>query len=203
MAVGLLPGPAPAAGAPVLRAAGVEVRFASPADCEVTLRLDVAGAERVEHRLELLEGAAVELVDVSGATAEPSTDIGRTRALFVTPAAGGGSYRLRYRVVQPASHPYRCPLWLPAVPTDGRSREVRISAVVPEGMSVSGGMPPFEWTGDRGQVALAHLPAFVTVPFGPPTEARAWDVARVMDAAALGTLAAASLLWAVRRKGKR
>lgn len=80
---------------------------------------------------------------------------------------------------------------------------MRIAVTVPAGTTGRGGMPAFTWQERQGEAVLAHLPAFVTVPFGAPTAARGWDLARVMDAAALGTLAAASLIWAVRRKGGR
>lgn len=171
----------------------------------MSLAVEVTGGSAIEHRLELLEGATAALAEVAGGVAaDPPRDIGRTRAIVVTPdAAGGGAYTLRYRVTQAATRAHRCPLWLPAAPTDGRGSVVRIAVTVPAGTTGRGGMPAFTWQGRQGEAALAHLPAFVTVPFGPPTEARAWDVARVMDAAALGTLAAASLLWAVRRKGGR
>jgi hypothetical protein len=203
VAAALLAIPPAAAAAPVLRTADVRIAFTSPTACEVTMTLEVAGASPVEHRLELLEGASVEAVEVAGGASGPSRDIGRTRALEVTPdAAAGGAYTLRYRVRQSAARPYRCPLWLPAAPTTGRDRPVRLSATLPEGTVSTGGMPAFTWQGVHGQTALAHLPAFVVVPFAAPAEGRAWDVSRVMDVAALGTLAAASLFWAIRRKGR-
>lgn len=190
--------------APVLRRAEVRIAFSSPTACEVAMDLDVTGVSPVPHRLELLEGASAELLEVSGgAVSTPPRDIGRTRAVDIAPgAAGDAVYTLRYRVAQSAARPYRCPLWLPAAPTTGRDRTVRIAVTVPEGMTSRGGMPALAWQGTQGQALLTHLPAFVSVPFGAPSEGRAWDVSRVMDVAAMGTLAAASIVWAIRRKGR-
>ncbi len=188
--------------APVLTNADAAVRFTSPLACEVALTLTVTGATDVEHRLELLEGASVRLVALERAVeARPAQDIGRTRTLVVAPAAGAPQYVLRYRIQQARSRPGRCPIWLPTVPTDGRSRSVRVTIDLPDGQTASGTMPTFAWQGTRGTAVLAHLPAFVIVPFADAGAPRPWDIARVMDAVALASLAVASAVWLRRRKG--
>lgn len=193
---------APAAAAPVLRAAEASIRFSSATTCRVELTLMVRGASRVEHRLELPAGATVLQVEVAQAAAAAPRDVGRTRALVVTPSADGAPYTLRYEVRQSDARAHRCPLWLPTVPTDGRSRAVRLVTEVPPGTAVVGGMPSFTWQGSRGEVTLAHLPAFVLVPFADAGASRPWDVSRVMDTVAVATLALASLAWLARQKGR-
>lgn len=193
---------APAGAAPVLRAADARIRFDSPTVCSVELTLTVQGAASVEHRLELPDGATVLGVELAQAVTGEPRDVGRTRALVVTPSADGAPYTLRYEVRQSDARAHRCPLWLPTVPTDGRSRAVHLVADVPAGMTVVGGMPSFTWQASRGEVTLAHLPAFVIVPFADAAATRPWDVSRVMDVTAMATLALASLVWLARQKGR-
>jgi len=190
-----------AAAAPVLASAEARIAFSAPAVCEVTLILSVLGAADVEHRLETLEGSRTTPVDVQGADRVGEVRaIGRTQSLVVRPR--GEPYTLRYRVTQPDDRPYRCPVWLPAVPADGRSRNMRLSVTVPAGASANGTMPSFAWTGTSGEATLGHLPAFVIVPFAAAGQQRPWDVSRVMDAAAVGTLVLASAMWLRRQKGR-
>ncbi|MFN7980149.1 MAG: hypothetical protein U0P30_18590 [Vicinamibacterales bacterium] len=198
----LLAAPASTAAAPVLRAVDARIRFDSATSCSVALTFTVQGASQVEHRLEVLDGAEVRSVQVAQAVAGEPRDVGRTRALVVTPSADGTPYTLRYEVRQSDARAHRCPLWLPTVPTDGRSRAVHLVTEVPSGTTVVGGMPSFTWQGARGEVTLAHLPAFVIVPFADAAALRPWDVSRVMDTVALGTLALASLAWLARQKGR-
>ena len=194
--------PARAMAAPVLTLAEASVRFTSPLSCEVVVRAAIDGATEVEHRLELLEGGSVELTGLErAAEARPAFDIGRTRALVLTPASPGTSYAIRYRVHQAPSRPGRCPIWLPTAPTDGRSRHVRLAVDVPDGQAASGTMPTFAWQGTHGTAVLPHLPAFVIVPFAPVGESRPWDISRVMDLVAVGSIAVASVLWLRRGKG--
>lgn len=198
--------PDPARAAALLTAAQADIRFLAAIECEVALTVTVTGAtdvtEAIEHRLELLEGASVRLVALERAVeARPAQDIGRTRTLVVAPAAGAPQYVLRYRIQQARSRPGRCPIWLPTVPTDGRSRSVRVTIDLPDGQTASGTMPTFAWQGTRGTAVLAHLPAFVIVPFADAGAPRPWDIARVMDAVALASLAVASAVWLRRRKG--
>ncbi len=190
-----------AAAAPVLTSAEAQITFSAPTICAVTLTLAVTGAADVEHRLETLEGSRTTPVEVQGAErAGDVRTIGRTQSLVVRPQ--GAAYTLRYTVTQPDDRPYRCPLWLPAVPADGRSRNVRLRVGVPFGTSANGTMPSFAWTGTAGEATLGHLPAFVIVPFAAAGGTRPWDVSRVMDAAALGTLVLASAVWLRRQKGR-
>lgn len=199
VAAGLLA--APAAAAPVLTSADARIAFSAPTACEVTLTLAVSGTAEVEHRLEALEGSRTELVEVAGGEQVGlAREIGRTLSLVVRP--GGASYTLHYRVTQADDRPYRCPIWLPAAPADGRTRNVRLSVAVPAGTSANGTMPSFAWTGPEGAATLGHLPAFVIVPFAAAGSARPWDVSRVMDAAAVGTLVLASAVWLRRQQGK-
>lgn len=202
MCLAVLPLAWPADAAPLLTGAQAAVRFDGPGSCAVALSVTVTGATSIEHRLELLEGASVDAVRIEGATeATPPHDIGRTRTVTLTPAVDGAVYSLHYRIAQSPSRPYRCPLWLPTVPADGRSRAVRVEVELPAGQTASGTMPAFSWTGSRGVATLPHLPAFVIVPFAPAGSVRPWDVSRVMDVAAVASLALASVLWMRRRKG--
>lgn len=192
---------ASAAAAPVLTTADVRIAFDTPTTCAVTLTLAVSGAVEVEHRLEALTGSRTELVEVSGGEAVGAVrDIGRTQSLVVRPS--GASYAIRYRVAQAEDRPFRCPIWLPAAPADGRSRDVRLHVTVPAGTSANGTMPTFAWAGAEGTATLGHLPAFVIVPYAAAGGARPWDVSRVMDAAAVGTLVLASAVWLRRQKGR-
>lgn len=181
-------------GAPVLRSAVVEVRFLSPVVCEVAMTSAVDGAATVEHRIEVAPNTQVELVNLRGGSMErPPAAVGRTRALVVRPA--GGDYTLDYRVQMPPDRAHRCPLWLAAVPADGRSRNVRIEVAIPEGATPAGTMPAFSWAGALGTATVGHLPSFVLVPFATPGTPRPWDVSRVMDTVAVATLVLASLAW--------
>lgn len=192
----------PVAAAPRLTSAEATVRYASSTACDVALTVAVADASDVEHRLELLDGASVTLAGVDGATQTGATrDIGRTRALTVAPASPGAPYTLRYQVQQTPSRPGRCPIWLPTAPAGGSRRGVRVTVQVPDGRVASGTMPTFTWQGASGSAVVPHLPAFVIVPFGPAGASRPWDVSRVMDLAALTSIAAASALWARRKQG--
>jgi len=192
-----------AGAAPVLRSAEVAVTFTAPATCEVALTVEVADAAEVEHRLELLEGTEVDRFEVAAAhTAGVARDIGRTRSVRVVPASAGAPYTLRYRVTQAVSRSYRCPLWLPTTPADGRSRRVRLVVTVPEGAEASATMPAFAWTGPRGTATLPHLPAIVMVPFARAGEPHPWDISRAMDLTALATLAGSTAWFLRRRRGR-
>ena len=191
--------PATALAAPVLAAADARIRFESPTACTVELALTIEGASQVEHRVEAVDGSRVELLQVSGAAqvGEPRT-VGRTLALQLAPSQP--AYVLRYRVQQPESRRERCPLWLPSIPADGRSRNVRLTVQLPAGATPGGTMPGFAWNGDRGDATLGHLPAFVRVAYAEAGRTPPWDVSRVMDVITLATLAVASALWLVRKR---
>ncbi len=191
-AVWALAGQAQAAA--VLTAADARIEFRSPTSCTVALTVSVSGAADVEHRLALGPGAAVELVGIEGADAvSAARDIGRTRAVTVRPRQP--AYTIRYAVTNADDDAHRCALWLPTVPADGRSRNVRLHVQVPPGAVPGGSMPGFAWTGERGEATLGHLPAFVRVPFADAGTRPSWDVSRIMDLVTLLVLAGASALW--------
>lgn len=195
----LVMAPATSIAASVVTDADVRVTFLSPTSCAVALALHVEG-DTVDHRIDLADGADVELLDVAGARRVGDTvDVGRTRSLVLEP--GAGRYALNYRVILPEHRAGRCPLWIPTTPTAGRGRVVRITVRIPPGATASGTMPSFTWTGDEGTVEIGHLPAFVRVPYAGPGEPAPWDVARIMDATAVATLLAATVLW-TRRRGR-
>ena len=198
---------APSAAAPVLRGAEVRIALSSPTSCEVGLSLTIdGGPATVEHRLERLDGATVRLTAVDGAERIGELqDVGRTRALTLRPTAA--TYRIDYRVDQPEAGAFRCPIWLPTTPADGRSRAVRITATLPSGVSASGTMPSFAWADGGARPARSarprsgHLPAFVRLPFAAGGAAAPWNVARLMDAVTVGVLVLASVLWLRRARG--
>lgn len=180
--------------AAVLRAARADIRVTSPTTCEVTLELTVDGATEVSHRLDVRAGTSVDLDGVDGAAiVAPPSDAGQTKALTVR--SSGAPYTLRYHVRVPDTRAYHCPVWLPAVPADGRSRAVEMRVTLPGGATAASTMPTFRWTGATGAATVGHLPAFVIVPFAAAGAPRQWDVSRVMDGLALGTLVVGTLIW--------
>ncbi len=161
--------------------------------------LIVADAPDVDHRIEIFGGSRVDLLDVRGAHLVGSVHaIGRTESLVLS--HDDAPYGFRYRAVQPASRSNRCPLWLPAVPTDGRPGAVRLTVDVPAATFAGNSMPAFSWIGTRGSAALAHLPSHVVVPYGPEGAPPGWDVGRMMDALAVTVFAAASAIWVWRAR---
>ena len=193
-------GGSPALGAPgVLRSAEAEITVTSPVACEVRLTLAIDGAAAIEHRLATLDGSQVTLIEAPGA--DPARDVGRTRALVVRPSSP--TYTIHYRVVQPTAGAFRCPLWLPTTPADGRSRSVRITAGLPAGAQPSGTMPAFAWTNGVGTATLGHMPAFVRLPYEAAGVRAPWNLARLMDGVSVGVLALASLIWLRRSRRTR
>ena len=163
------------------------------------MTLTVDGAREIDHRVETFDGGGADLVDVRGA--RPVGDvrsIGRTQSLVLRPDQA--TYGFRYRARQPDDFAGRCPIWLPAVPTDGRSRAVSIRIQLPPGSTPGRSMPAFEWTGSLGSTRLGHLPAFVRVPYAAEGESPAFDIGRMMDAVAVFVFIAATAIWAWRRK---
>ena len=196
--IGALTPASTATAAPVLRGAEVLAEFQSPTACTVQLTVTIDDVAHVEHRVEVVDGARVELTEIRGAVQlEEPRMVGRTRALLVRP--DGATYTVRYAVEQPASSAGRCPLWIPSVPADGRSQAVRVRVRVPAGATVSGTMPGLAWEGREGSATLGHLPAFVRVPYGMAGEPAPFNIAVAMDAVAVVTLILASALWARRR----
>jgi hypothetical protein len=190
---------ASAIAAPTLRNADVHITVTSPTSCDVTIALTVDGAREIDHRVEMFEGSRAELVEMRGVRQVGELRaIGRTQSLVLRPAQA--AYEFSYRVRQPEGLANRCPIWLPAVPADGRSRAVRLQVDLPPGATAGASMPAFGWTGAHGSARLGHLPAFVRVPYAAEGESPGWSIGRVMDAVALTVFAGASAIWAWRRK---
>jgi len=190
-----------------LREATINVAFGSPTRCEVdaAFTIDRSDGREIEHRLQVLDGASAELMGIVGhmSLSGSPTTIGRTQSLILRPPASGlHGYGLRYRVTHPAAAGYRCPLWLPTIATDGRSRGIVISVSLPDGaVPAGGGLPPLVWRENRGTARLGHIPAFVVVPYSRAGEAGpGWSISRVMDATAVAALACASALFLWRRR---
>ena len=102
-----------AVAAPVLRGAEVRVEFQSPTACVVELTVNVEGAAQVEHRVEVVDGARVELSEIRGAAQIGECADGRAHARARGAAGRAPTYTLRYAVEQPPSSAGRCPLWIP------------------------------------------------------------------------------------------
>lgn len=166
--------------------------------CDVTMTLAVSGNSPIDHRIEAAGESSIHLSTVRGAgqPTAPRT-IGRTLLLTLEPRAG--EYEFAY-TVQRLRSPYRCPLWVPAAPADGVSRQVRIGVELPVGTSARGTMPAFTWKGTMGTTTLGHIPAFVRVPFAPDGRSEIWDVSMIMDVLTLVVFAGASGIWIWRRQ---
>jgi hypothetical protein len=180
--------------APVLLSADLKIAVTSPTSCEVTMSLAVDGGADIDHRIETFEGSRIELAAVRGARqVDRVRAIGRTQSLVLRPDAR--TYEFRYRAQQPAGREHRCPIWLPVVPTDGRSRVVRLEVDLPASTTPGASMPAFTWTGPHGAAALGNLPAVVRIPYTSPGDARGWSIDSVMDALAIAVVAGATALW--------
>jgi hypothetical protein len=188
----------------VLRSAAVNVTMTSPTSCEVTMSLETITSHDIDHRVEAFGGTDIELVAVRDAAQVGSPrQIGTTRSLVVR-AVPGKRYQIQYRLMQPDERAFRCPIWIPTLTTDGRSRQVMIKVALPQLSSPQGSsFPAFAWTGSEGTATLGHLPAFVRVPYlgestdrdaGPP------DIARTMDVVAVAVFALATAVWVWRRR---
>lgn len=193
---------APAFAGAVLRSAQVTMTVPARASCRVSMTLLIDGAAAIDHRLEVLDGTIIDELSVKDAHApgEP-TMVGRTRSLVLTSAQS--PYTLSYRVQQPAEREFRCPLWLPAIPTDGVSRAVTLQVELPQGATPGSTMPRFTWTGSSGAATLAHLPAFVLLPFATAGESPGWDVSSLVDAAAVLVFGGASAIWLWKKRAGR
>jgi hypothetical protein len=190
---------------PVLRAADVHVTITSRTSCDVRLSITIDGATEVDHRLAVADGDRRQFLNVEGATlVEPIHDVGTTVSLRLRPAAASYalSYSVRHRDPSETGGQEavrdRCPIWLPTVPTDGRSRAVHLTAELPAG-SVAGAagttLPAFSWNGTVGTTTLGNLPSIVHVPYAGDGEALPWSVPGAIDTLAIGTFAAATAVW--------
>jgi hypothetical protein len=185
--------------APVVRAADVKITVISPRSCDVTMVLALDGGAEVDHRIETFEGTRIELAAVRGARHVGDVrTIGRTQSLVLQPEAE--SYEFSYHAVQPEDRAYRCPIWLPAVPTDGRSRVVHLDIDVPATATPGASMPAFTWTGAHGTATLGHIPAIVRIPYASPGEAPGWGINAIIDALAVAAFAAATAVWVWRAR---
>jgi hypothetical protein len=199
LAACLLTGPPDAVAAAVLRSADIRISVTSPTSCEVTMAMTVEGGSEIDHRVEAFDGAGFDLMTIRDARQirDPRA-IGRTRSLVLR--LDRPTYEFRYGVRQPEGRAYRCPLWLPAVPTDGQSRAVRLQIELPPATTPGSSFPAFTWSGTRGSTTLGHVPAFVRVAYGSQGEESGWDVGRVMDVAAIAVFVVASAWWVWRRR---
>jgi hypothetical protein len=163
------------------------------------MRLSIEGVHVVEHRIEAFEGSQVTLLSVTNASlvGDPATK-GSTRSLILQP--GSSPYEIVYAVRQTSSRSERCPLWLPTIPTDGRSRGVALHVQLPDATLPGRSMPLLHWTGTSGTTTLAHVPAFVRVPYVREGESPAWDVAAIIDSIALFIILVSTALWWWQRK---
>jgi hypothetical protein len=190
----VLPAFSTAIAAPVLRSADLQITVTSPTSCDVAMELAVEGVSEIEHRIETFEGSRIDLVGIRGAQQVGDVrTIGRTQSLILRPDQP--AYGFRYRAVQTASRVHRCPIWLPTVPTDGRSRPVRLDIDLPPATAAGTSMPAFTWTGVHGTKTLGHLPAVVRAPYTQEGEARGWGSDSMMDGLAIAVFVVATALW--------
>jgi len=193
---------------PIVRAADVRVVFRSPTACDLTVTYTVNGAPAagLDHRLLLYDGSGVSDVQVSGAgTADAAVPIGRSQSLVVTTGGSDGPYRIAYRVSQPEGWRFRCPIWLPAAPTEPGPGGVRIRVELPPGATPLGdSFPLFDWSGGAGAATLGNVPSLIRAPFAMPGQEVSWlerrGVIRLVDFAALGVVILATGAWALARR---
>jgi hypothetical protein len=186
--------------APVLQAADVRIVVTSPTTCEVWMRVTMDAVSEVDHRIEAFASSRIDLIDVQGATRIGNVRmIGRTQSLLLKTERS--PYEINYRVQQTPDRHERCPLWLPAVATDGLSRAIQLRVELPSQAVPGHSMPALTWAGNTGSTVLRHLPAFVRVPYAAAGESPPWDLAGAMDAIAVTTIAFATVIWIWRRKG--
>jgi hypothetical protein len=137
---------------PVLRRADVHVVMQPAGACDVAMKIVLDGAGPIDHRLAARDDARVVLGRLRGATQTQDIGaIGATRSLVLEPSST--EYEIAYTVTQPSAG-HRCPLWVPAAPADGVSRDVRITVALPPGTEARGTMPAFDWEGGIGTASL-------------------------------------------------
>lgn len=196
-----------AAAEPTLRDARVAIVLSNEG-CDVTSRfvIDTADPQVVDHRLMLGDRDTRPTFVVVGAVVHQDDTVGRTARLLISlTGSGRNEYTVRYRVGLADARVDRCPLLVPATPTDGLTRSVTIVVDVPRGaMKLPGEFPAFTWDGQKGRVMLGHLPAFVRVPLAASQTALSWretlDVRRVIDISALVVIAFGTVGWMTFRR---
>lgn len=205
--VGVLACPGSAAAADVLNEAQVRIAVETPLTCSVTATLTVTldAARDLEQRLQRVEGSRIEAVEIAGVeTAAPPRRFGVTEVFTLRFASAGlHRYEVRYRATQPEGWAWRCPVWLPVIATDGRSRQIGIEVTLPPGARPAGAsFPAFRWEERLGSATLGSLPAFVRTPYASPDEARSpgLDYGRAMDYVAAGVLLVGTAIWVIRRR---
>lgn len=210
-AVALIVGVTPADARPTLRQADLRVTWldALRCDAEIRLQVDTDAPASVDHRVLVYEGGRVDALAIGGRDVEAGAarTIGRTESVSVRlPRSGAFTYQISYRAAQADAWAYRCPVWLPAIATDGLSRAIHVRVTLPPGATVAAGtLPRLTWTSAvAGEATLAHLPAFIRTPFARPGEPLRWaatlDPTRLMDLTTIVVIATASLGWAWRRR---
>jgi hypothetical protein len=193
-----LAAPVLAAATPVLRSADIRMLMRSDDACDVTVTVAIDGGSPIDHRIEAADGSRIELSAVRGAIhSAPPQRVGRTLSLILEPHAQ--EYEFAYTVQRLAAR-YRCPVWVPAMAADGRSRQVRISVELPPATSAGTTMPTLTWEGTSGSTTLGHIPAFVRVPFARQGDTKMWDVSKTMDVLTVVVFAAASGIWVWQRR---
>lgn len=197
---------APSVESATVRDARVRVEF-SPGGCDVAARFVVDTAEPVvvDHHL-LMSGEVAPRFALVGAIPGETTVVGRTARLRVSlTGSGRNEYSVRYSVNLPAAARDRCPLLVPAAPTDGISRAVHLEVAVPAGANrLPGAFPAFAWDGLHGAVIISHMPSFVRVPHVAAGTAVSWrdrlDVGRIVDVAAVAIIGVSTIAWITLRR---
>jgi hypothetical protein len=188
-------------GAATVREAQIAIAFLAGA-CDVTARfvVDTAEPSWIDHIVMLVSGEAPAFA-VTGAVAAPVQIVGRTAKLPVSLVGSGrNEYKVQYRYAVPPAPGDRCALVVPAAPSDGQSRAVRITVTLPPDTALlPDSFPALTWNDRTGQVDLGHVPSFVRVPFSQAGAPLSWcetvDVRRMVDVAAVLTIAIATALW--------
>jgi hypothetical protein len=195
------------AAAATMRDARVTIVFSRGA-CDVTSRFVVDTPEPViiDHHLLSSSNEAPRFA-VLAAVAGQTTIVGRTARVPISiTGSGRNEYTVRYAVTLPAAAGHRCPLLVPAAPTDGLRRAVHLEVEVPADTTrLPGEFPAFAWDGMRGAVTISHVPSFVRVPHVAAGTAVTWgdtvDVRRIVDIAAFAIIGVSTLAWiALRRR---
>lgn len=196
-----------AAAAATVREAQVAIALA-PHACNVAMRLvvDTPDPTVVEHMLLLDDSVQPPQFAVVGALAGQPVVVGRSARLPISlTGSGRNEYAVRYLVGGRMLE--RCPVLVPAAPTDGLARTVTMSITSPPDLRrIPGDFPAFTWSGTRGRVTLGHFPSFVRVPLAPAGAPLTWrqslDPRRVVDVLALVAIACGSLGWVLYRKAR-